>query len=188
MGWQVRIRRRAMLPLVCLGVMGSLASQAQQMRADQGKPDFSGRWVLESTADTAPDVPRSVEMRWEGLTSTTARGEPMQPYFKRIVVMRELASGIASESREMGIIGGVVGGRPMDGRAGGGSWTTYATKWEGSMLIFENSQGSGRTHDDPPWTDRRETWSLEDGRLKIVITTSSSETATRSVTSFYHRP
>jgi hypothetical protein len=111
----------------------------------------------------------------------------MPPFFRQIVVARELTSGIVSESRDMGTIGGVVGGQHMDGQPGG-SWTSFATKWDGSVLVFENSSGTGRTPADPPWTDRRETWSLDNERLKVVVTTSSSEASVRSVTSFYRRP
>lgn len=164
-----------------------LAAQLQPIVANQDKPDFSGRWVLESAAEPALETPRSLEVRLEGLTSTNVRGEPIQPFFRRIAIARELADGKVSETRELGIVGGTRGGlRPNT--QGAPVWTAFGTKWEGGVLVLENSSGSGRTRDDPPWIDRREAWSLESGRLKIVITTSSSETPATSVTSFYRRP
>ena len=71
----------------------------------------------------------------------------------------------------------------------GGARTHYAVKWDGSALIFDAETSSGASRDQGPWTERREVWSLDDGgRLKIVISTRSSDSAARSLTLLYRRP
>src|SRR5262245_58729892 len=85
--------------------------------AAQDKPDFSGRWILEPPSQPIPDIPVALTVR-QSIRRTTARGEPMTPYFNEIEIDRELPDGIHSETYEIGIIGGLVPGFE-DGRTAG---------------------------------------------------------------------
>jgi hypothetical protein len=81
----------------------------------QDTPDFSGHWVLESSPSSAADIPRTLSVTMS-IVRTNVRGEPMNPFFKDITVVRELANGTSSETYPIGVEGGVVGGTAGGGR------------------------------------------------------------------------
>jgi hypothetical protein len=64
-----------------------------QVQGNVDKPDFSGRWILESPSVPGPDVPRSLALRQPLVVRTTVTGTPMAPAFWTIAIDRELASG-----------------------------------------------------------------------------------------------
>jgi hypothetical protein len=150
------------------------------------KPDFSGRWILDSALQPGPGVARTLAVR-QVLRRTNFRGDPIEPIFSDITIDRELDGGIVSESHKIGIVGGTASGIGPNGLRSGAR-THHAVKWDGSALIFDAETSSGATRDDGPWTERREVWSLDDGgRLKMVISTRSSEAAAHSLTLLYRR-
>jgi hypothetical protein len=65
----------------------------------QGRPDFSGSWVLES-ASSDIDIPQALSIS-QTLVGTTVRGEPMKPFFKDITVTRTFANGSSSETYQI---------------------------------------------------------------------------------------
>lgn len=147
--------------------------------AAQIKPDFSGRWILVSPLQSDPDIPSALSVR-QTLVHTTIHGDPMEPFFKDIVIDRQFESSTRSETHLIGVVGGVVGG------FGG---THHGVKWDGNSLVFENGSYTGQRAETGVWTERREIWSLDpDGRLHLVITTSSSADDSRTVTLVYRRP
>jgi hypothetical protein len=152
----------------------------------QDKPDFSGRWVLESPAQPGADVPRTMSVALS-VRRTNVRGEPMTPYFSDIEIRGEFETGARTESRAIGIIGGTVSGLSRAGTSNGAD-TRYGVKWEGNDLVFENGSSSGRTADTGTWSERREVWSLDaTGRLRVLIMTRGSDHAPTNVTLVYRR-
>jgi hypothetical protein len=162
-------------------VAGPGATAARRQSDIQDKPDFSGRWILQSASESGPDVPKALSVRLS-VTRTTARGEPMRPWYSAITIGRQLPGGTHSESRDIGIEGGHVGGVRADGRPSG-SFTRYKVVWEARVLIFEEETG-----DAGSWTGRREVWSMDpDGRLHVVLTTRGADRPARSLTLAYRR-
>lgn len=154
--------------------------------AAQDKPDFSGRWVLASSEQPGPDTPRALSVR-QSIVRTTVRGEPMTPFCKDIAIDLEFESGTRSETRAIGIIGGVVPGIRKGGSPDG-PHGHHAVTWDQNALIFESGNYTGETPGTGVWDERREVWSLEpDGRLRVAMTTRSSVDAARTVTLMYRR-
>src|SRR5438128_636882 len=65
----------------------------------QDGPDFTGRWILESPSQPAPDTPMALSVR-QSLVSTNVRGEPMRPFFKDITIEREFESYAFGDARD----------------------------------------------------------------------------------------
>ena len=155
--------------------------------AAQGQPDFSGRWMLESPAQAAPDIPLALSVR-QSLVRTNVRGEAMKPFFKDINVDREFESGTRSETHHIGVTGGVVPGARRDGTPDGPR-RHHAVKWDGNALVSEGGSYTGQTRETGVWTERREVWSLDlDNRLRVVITTRGSAGVSNTVSLVYRRP
>ena len=166
-----------------------LALFAAVTLAAQERPDFSGRWVLDSPRESGPDIPSALSVR-QSVARTTMTGEPMVPFFKDITIERRFVSGTTSETYAIGLVGGVVSGVARGVRADASASTTshHSVRWEGDSLVFESSssteQPSGRT----TWAERREVWSLQpDGRLHVVVTRRSSLEAPDEVIAVYRR-
>jgi len=154
--------------------------------AAQDEPDFSGRWILVSSSQPGPDVPRALTVR-QVLVRTNVRGEPMKPFFKDIAIDREFESGTRSGTYAIGIIGGVVSGIPKDGGPPSPRGR-HAVKWDQRDLIFENGTYTGEDPGTGVWSERREVWSLQpDGRLSVSISTSGSAEKSTTVTLLYRR-
>ena len=152
----------------------------------QGHPDFSGRWVLESSSASAPDVPRALSVR-QSLVSTNVRGEPMTPFFKDITIEREVEGRRRSETYDIGVVGGVVAGTTGDGSASV-LRQHHAVRWDANTLVFESGSYTGERPESGVWYERREAWSLDaDNRLHVVITTRGAVEPTRTRAMVYRR-
>jgi hypothetical protein len=178
--WGLRLRKRLCVVMLTWVVGAQLAAQ--------DKPDFSGRWVLESPSSSASDIPRALSVR-QSVVRTTVRGEPMKPFFKEIAIDREFERGTRSDDmHHIGVAGGVVPGLRENGSANG-SAAYHAVKWNGNALVFESGSYTGPTAATGVWAERREVWSLDQtGRLRLVITTRSSVAVSTTVTLLYRRP
>ena len=149
----------------------------------QDTPDFSGHWVLESASPSTADIPRALSVTMS-LVRRNVRGEPMNPFFKDITVVRELASGTSSETYQIGVVGGSLGGSV----AGEFPSRHYRVIWEKQILVIETGSYTGPTPESGQWAERHEAWSLDpDGRLRLAITSRSSDSASRTVTLVYRR-
>jgi hypothetical protein len=149
----------------------------------QDTSDFSGHWVLESASRSAADTPRALSVTMS-LVRTNVRGEPMNPFFKDITVVRELANGTSSETYEIGVVGGSLGGSA----AGEFPSRHHRVVWEKQVLIIETGSYTGPTPESGQWTERREAWSLDpEGRLRLAITSRNSGRASSTVTHVYRR-
>jgi len=149
----------------------------------QDTPDFSGQWALESVSPSAADIPRALTVTMS-IVRTNVRGEPMTPFFSDITVIRELAYGTSSETYQIGLEGGSVGG------AVGGAYPSrhHRVIWEKQTLVVETGNYTGPALESGQWTERREAWSFDPGgRLRLVITSRSSDSASSTVTLVYRR-
>jgi hypothetical protein len=148
--------------------------------AAQGKPDFSGTWILES-GPPGEDVPQTLSVT-QSLVRTNVRGEPMERFFKDISITRALASGTRSNMYLIGVEGGTVSGNVNDPR------THYRVVWEDQTLVIESGSYTGPTPETENWAELREVWSLDSGaRLRLAMTTRSSVAAPRTVIMLYRR-
>lgn len=73
----------------------------------QAHPDFSGRWVLDSSSPSAADVPLALSVR-QSLVGTNVLGEPMTPFFKDITIEREVEGRRRSETYDIGSSAGAL--------------------------------------------------------------------------------
>jgi len=152
----------------------------------QNKPDFSGRWVLESAFQTAPDIPRVLTVR-QPLVRTTARGEPVDPFYRELSVERQYDHHITSETHQIGVEGGVVQGVEPGGRLAG-PHLHHAAKWNGLALVLETGSYTGPTPRTGVWHERREVWALDgNGRLRLMITTHGSDGESPTTVVLYRR-
>ncbi len=171
------LRRWLFLVILTLGPTATVATQ--------DRPDFSGRWVLESASQATADTPRVLSVK-QTLVRTNVRGESIKPLFKDIIVDRELESGTRSEAHIIGVVGGVisgeVSGQPTAPRR------HHAVRWEGNTLVFESGSYTGHARETGVWTERREVWSLESGgRLRLTVESRSSVGTQSTVTLIYRR-
>jgi hypothetical protein len=172
-----------MLAVVLL--CGSPSGAADHQPPAASRPDFSGSWVLESASPLDPDVPRTLSIRQFQVEKTATDGSTTVT-FPSITIARNLETGPVTESHQIGMIGGTVGGIGKDGRQSGPS-TSYAVKWDGTALVFEHESHTDRI-DPATWSERREVWSLDEtGRLRMVITTRSSDGSAGTLTRLYRR-
>ncbi len=180
--WCLTATGAIVVALLCASPFGAVEHQRAPAET---KPNFSGQWVLESTSTPGSEDARTRSVQ-HGIRQTPARGGSITAALESIAIERD---GSVVQSHQIGIVGGVVGGivagKDADGRPMG-PVRSYAVKWDGNTLMFE-SESHGQTAADP-WTERREAWSLDEaGRLRIVLTTRSSDSSARTLTLLYRR-
>ena len=176
---------------VCGGLAVALMCGAPSGASDRQspaapRPDFSGEWLLEGASPSSSDVPRTLSVRQFQLEKRMGGGSTTVS-LPSITIERTLETGPVTETHQIGIRGGTVGGIGKDGRSTAPS-TSYEVKWDGDALVFENVSHSERV-DPATWSERREVWSLDEaGRLQIVITNRSWYGPARRLTLLYRRP
>jgi hypothetical protein len=156
--------------------------------APQDRPDFSGHWILVNPRDSASDIAQALTVR-QSIVRTTARGTPMKSFLKDLTVERSFTTGLRSETYQIGIEGGVVGGIDRTGRGssptGESPQTRFAVRWAGNSLVIETGNYSGTTRESGPYTEHAEVWRF-DARGRLVITatdrSSAAERTTRVLT------
>jgi hypothetical protein len=153
----------------------------------QNQPDFSGRWVL-VTSDPAPSHAPRVLVVEQPVTRVNRLGAPMPPAYLSISIRREGASGVTNETRQIGVIGGVVGGAVGRNGSTPGPTSHFETVWRLGMLMFLTSaQGPDGPHTGD-WSERSEIWSLDpDGRLRVEIVSEGRDQARQASVSLYRR-
>lgn len=124
----------------------------------QDKPDFSGRWVLENPPDSALDIAGALTVR-QSIVQTTVYGTPMEPFFKDLAVEREFKNGRRSETYQIGVVGGIIGGVDRTGRGTGPDGqrpeTGVSVLWDSNRLVIETGTYSGPTPESGPYTEHR---------------------------------
>ena len=154
----------------------------------QGKPDFSGTWILESSP-SGPEVPRTLTVS-QTLMTTNARGEPIPPAFSTIRIARGTANDTNAETHTIGVEGGISGGIAPgpDGPIATSTSTRFRVVWEKQSLVFERGSYTGLVPETGNWTSLREVWSCDaDGRLRLEISTGGSADAASAVALVYRR-
>jgi hypothetical protein len=152
--------------------------------AAQDQPNFSGRWILVSSTVADPGAARSLSIR-QPVKTTNALGAPIAPYFLDLIVEREYADRVTTETHTIGVGGGLVGGV-----AGGGvSYkSTFSVRWEGDSLVMERWSYPNEAPDAQPSSVHREEWHLDSrGMLVVSVTDRSSDSEPKSNTFTYRR-
>jgi hypothetical protein len=143
--------------------------------AAEGKPDFSGRWVLVNAAESASAAARGLVVR-----------ESFEAPVTVMTVERRLENGVRSDTYRIGLSGGLVGGTAADGR---GTATRFSVTWDGDKLVIETGSYSGPTRESGPYSEHNEVWSLDSqGRLVITVTDRGTATELRTNQLTYRRP
>ena len=93
----------------------------------------------------------------------------MEPFFKDSVIEKTFQTSTRTETHQIGVIGGLVGGtagKPL------GRSERWKVTWDDDALVFEHRFYSGSDPAAAAWTERREVWSLDTtGKLHVVVTT-----------------
>jgi hypothetical protein len=167
-----------------LNIVGRLLVLTAAPLTAQDQPDFSGRWVLASELQSDLESPHALSVN-QLLVRTNGRGEPMMPFFKEITVVRELKDSTRSETLQIGVEGGEIGGLPGRGIV---SRARFAVRWEGRALVLERGTYSGPSPETGEWSEWRDVWSLDlEGRLRVSTTRRSSVDEARTTTLVYRR-
>jgi hypothetical protein len=142
--------------------------------AAQDKPDFSGRWILESAAGAGPDVARSLRVR-QPVVRTNVFGAPMPPFFKEISVERQFVTEVRTETYQIGVEGGTVSGGVSANRGtaqdANFSQTRFSVRWEDNHLVIDTVSYSGPTREAGPYTEHTEVWQLDAAGMLILSST-----------------
>jgi hypothetical protein len=109
----------------------------------------------------------------------------MKPFFKDLTVERSFKTGVRSETYQIGVEGGVVGGVDRTGRGSGprgeSPQTRFAVRWDGNSLVIETGNYSGATRESGPYTEHTEVWRF-DAHGRLVITVTDRRSGTESTT------
>ncbi len=160
--------------LIALVLLGHAAIAAQDT------PDLSGTWVLESTVPPAAGVPRAITFT-PSIVRTDVRGEPVKPFVKELTVTRVASDGARSETYQLGVVSGRVGGSSRTARAA----QTRQVQWEDQALVIETGGTTSATRGAES-SERREVWSLDSRqRLRGTISTRSAVGAWETVIALY---
>ena len=131
----------------------------------QEKPDFSGRWVLSPSAVVDRDVPQSLTVK-----QVVARTN----VFEDITIVREFADHARTDTYQIGIVGGTIGGvsrllgRPV-------TETRFSVQWDANRLVFKTSSDSEVPGQTQQHSEHTEIWQLAgDGTLIMAVTDRSS--------------
>ena len=150
------------------------------------EPDFSGRWRLASAEGSANAA--SALVVEQTITHQTKRGEPMRPYYSTLRVDRHFADGVRTETQQIGIAGGSVGGVAGEGTDPSRSLTSFSVLWRDRSLVIRRESRVDRDDVTQSFTSYEETWSMDaEGRLVIVAVARASGTAPTSSKLTYAR-
>jgi hypothetical protein len=137
--------------------------------AAQDKPDFSGRWILVTSADAGPAVARSLTVRQRAVR-TNVYGDPIPPFFKELTVERQFGNDVRTETYQIGIVGGMVGGMsPANGITSGLDvpQTRFSVRWEDNRLVIDIGNYSGPAREAGPFTEH-EVWQIDAAGMLIL--------------------
>ncbi len=166
----------------------ALVAWALPAQTTPPQPDFSGEWRLESSTPPGAEAPKAMTVM-QTIATADVFGKPMTPFFKELLVTREYEAGPRTQTHLIGRHGGRVEGVRPGGAPTPLGNTSYGLTWEDRTLAFENRRYTGADSGSGDWDKRREEWSLDqDGRLRVKITTQSSQNPSEStVTHLYRR-
>jgi hypothetical protein len=145
----------------------------------QGKPDFSGRWVL-------------VTPRNEGFARELTVSYGIEERSRILSVERQYATNVHRDTYKFGVSGGGVSGGVTGGSgsvsAGATLETRFSVTWNYDRLVILTSRDSGPTRDSLSHTEYNETWSLDaKGQLVILATDRAPASAPVTTALTYRR-
>jgi hypothetical protein len=151
--------------------------------AAQGKPDFSGNWVLQDPSPQGADIPQALTIS-QPVRRTTARGLPMPPVFLDVTIQRHFAGGSRTETYFIGTEAGAIHVElAPEGRK---SETRIAMQWDGDRLRIETRNSP--KPDPLIYIEHIEVWRLEQqGRLLMTVIDRGSESPGITRTLIYER-
>ena len=133
--------------------------------AAQGRPDFSGTWVL-VTPNRVVSAAQTLVVR-QTFTRESVQGFPIDPPLITLAVERHSAGSVHSEFYTIGEMGGTVSGIAGSQPS---AKTEFSTRWDGDRLVIENSE-SRQLENASSWSRHMEVWSLNaQGALSVVVT------------------
>jgi hypothetical protein len=147
--------------------------------AAQDKPDFSGQWELVATEPSSAGAASRLTV-WQPITRANVFGAPMKPAFLELSVERTFADRTTTDTHQIGIQGGMVGG--------GGFQTRFSVRWEDNRLVMATASYFGSGAQSSMTSERNEVWELNpDGMLIITVTDTDTGREPKSTTLTYHR-
>lgn len=166
-----------------------LALAATAEVAGQSQPDFSGRWDLVRVEPADAQAAGTLVVQ-QPIVRTNARGAPMQPFFKSITIERPFVEATRTDNYPIGAEGGTVGGiiAGQDPQVPVPR-TRFSVRWEGNRLVIDTGSYAGSSRDAGPYTERTETWQLDDaGLLTVTIADRRSDADSTTSIARYRRP
>jgi hypothetical protein len=157
--------------------------------AAQSQPDFSGRWVL-VRADPADAPAAGTLVVRQPIVRANVYGEPTQPFFKAITIERQFVDLTQIQTYDIGVTGGTVGGIAAghDPLASVPE-TRFFVRWEDNRLVIDTGSYAGSSRAAGPYTERTETWRLDEaGLLTVAVTDRRSDTGSTTSFATYRRP
>jgi hypothetical protein len=166
------VKRRTCTPFLLLfAVVSAVAAQDQ--------PDFSGRWILVEAVPADAGTASRLNVT-QPIVQTNAVGAPMKPTFMTLTVERAFADRATTETFQIGVEGGTVGG--------GGFGTRFSVRWEDHRLVMATASYSGSGSESRQTSEHNEVWELDpDGMLIIRITDREAGHGSKSHTLTYRR-
>jgi|SRR5262245_45655182 len=144
----------------------------------QGKPDFSGDWILVSPIDAPSSAAQTMTVH-ESFERESVRSTPLNSPAITLAVERRSSSGVHSDLYTVGTVGGTVGG--------GVGKTDFSTTWDGDRLVIQ-IRYSGRPVDAGADSERKEVWSLDaQGSLLLTATDRGPGAQPTTTTLIYRR-
>jgi hypothetical protein len=179
------MRRKGWLSILSILVLVAATVTAQD------KPDFSGRWILETSAVVGPDVARSLTVR-QRVVRANVNGAPMPPFFNELSVERQYVTDVHAETYQIGVEGGTVGGVAATNRGPApdvnASQTRLVVRWEDDRLVIDTGSYSGSSREAGPYSEHSEIWRLDTaGVLILSITDRGSGIASTTKTLTYRK-
>lgn len=148
----------------------------------QGKPDFSGDWILVSPIDAPSNAAQTMTVH-ESFKRESVLGTPLESPAITLAVERRSNSGAHSDLYTVGTVGGTVGGSVGLPAVR----TDFSISWDGDRLVIQ-TRYSGRPVDAGGDSERKEVWSLDaQGSLLLTVTERSPGTEPTTATLIYRR-
>ena len=170
----------------CLTLLALFASAEL---SGQSQPDFSGRWVLLRVEPADAQAAGTLIVQ-QPIVRTNVYGAPMAPFFKSITIERQFVDATRTDNYPIGAQGGVVGGiiaghdplTPVP-------QTRFFVRWEDNRLVMDTGSYAGSSQEAGPYTERTETWRLDEaGLLTVTIVDRRSGAESTTFTATYRRP
>ncbi len=129
----------------------------------QDRPDFSGTWDLISPILRPENAPQTLVVN-ATFKRQSVNGIPINPPLVTLAVESRFGNAIRSDTYNVGMIGGFVGGLP---RQVPQTSSRFSTRWGGAKLIV----ALGNYADGKLMSEHGEVWSLDrQGLLSVAIT------------------